>query len=89
MIGHCQVMLHHLSAVSQQIALRPKSPQSARLAHILVDKAVHVSHPPQTGDRLSKVLSPSLCYTGGAKRLAAVLRFQHYNQLTLLSAVFN
>lgn len=26
MIGHCQVILHHLSAVSHQIALRPKSP---------------------------------------------------------------
>lgn len=43
---------------------------------------------PELGTDCQKC-SPSLCYTGGAKRLAAVLRFQYYNQLTLLSAVFN
>lgn len=84
MIGHCQVMQHHLSVLSPLWLYVVEAPSRYTWTRL-----VHVGHPPQTGDRLSLVLSPSICCTGGAESLAADLRFQYYYQVTLLSAVFN
>lgn len=52
-------------------------------AHKTLLAHIRVGHPPRSGDRLSKVLPASLCYTGGAERLAAGLRFPYFNRSTL------
>lgn len=77
-------MQHHLSVLSPLWLYVVEAPSRYTWTRL-----VHVGHPPQTGDRLSLVLSPSICYTGGAESLAADLRFQYYYHVTLLSAVFN